>query len=309
MIHHYRAFGMGLACEVELPELRTCRQAAPEVGEAAEVTIRYGRVEPSVDGGWVTVVEPGDVQLAIPTVARFRVRSGASVCIDPAPGADPDVVRLYLLGSVLGVLCHQRGLLPLHANAVVSDGVAFAFAGPSGAGKSTLAAHFATAGRPVLCDDLCVVHSKPAPAVATGLPRLKLWSETLSGLRLEASGVRRLAEGLPKFDMPIAPAMTSSDPTPLAAIYVLSDTPGEGNAAQITDLSRVDALAQIMANVYRVELLSALKATSDVFGRVSRIVAEVPVFRYARRRGFDVFAQECALLEDHMSTMAGRRAR
>ena len=51
--------------------------------------------------------------------------------IDPendftAPGASSRNVRVFLLGSAFGALLHQRGLLPLHANAVEVDGRAVA---------------------------------------------------------------------------------------------------------------------------------------------------------------------------------------
>ena len=73
---------------------------------------------------------------------------------DNVPDAN---IRLYLLGSAMGVLLHQRGLLPLHANAVEIDGKAFAFMGASGSGKSTLAAWFHDHGYRIIADDVCAV--------------------------------------------------------------------------------------------------------------------------------------------------------
>src|SRR5258708_9269606 len=84
----------------------------------------------------------------------------------------------------MGAIFHQRGLLPLHANAIEVGGQAVAFVGPSGAGKSTLAAYFRDRGYRVLCDDVCVVSfgSDGEPLAWPGIPRIKLSGRALAAL-------------------------------------------------------------------------------------------------------------------------------
>ena len=53
-------------------------------------------------------------------VGRFWVKDGCRVVIESDPGISESELRVFLLGTVLGVLCHQRGLLPIHASAVRS---------------------------------------------------------------------------------------------------------------------------------------------------------------------------------------------
>ena len=81
----------------------------------------------------------------------------AEIVAEPRQGVPDSNVRLFLLGSAMGALLHQRGLLPLHTNAVEVGGRAFAFMGKSGAGKSTLAAWFHDRGFRIVADDVCVV--------------------------------------------------------------------------------------------------------------------------------------------------------
>ena len=130
-------------------------------------------------------VEGEALLLTIPDVARYRIEGGTEIVVDAHPSAPDRNIRLYLLGLAFGALLHQRGLLPLHANAVEVDGKAVAFMGESGAGKSTLAAWFHDRGHRIVADDVCVVgFSKGGQAFAhPGLPRLRLWDEAL-----EASG-------------------------------------------------------------------------------------------------------------------------
>jgi hypothetical protein len=71
-----------------------------------------------------------DAMLTVPNIGRYLVRDGREIIVDPAPDAPDRDVRLFLLGSTLGILCHQRGLLPIHANAIVVGGGAVAFSRP-----------------------------------------------------------------------------------------------------------------------------------------------------------------------------------
>src|SRR6202008_4886252 len=82
------------------------------------------------------------------------IRGGKEILVDQAPASSPRDVAAYLLGTAFGVLCHQRGIIPLHASAVnVADG-RVASAGESGAGKWTLVAALAVRGHQVIADDL-----------------------------------------------------------------------------------------------------------------------------------------------------------
>ena len=70
---------------------------------------------------------------------------------EPLTYADAAV---YLLGPVLGFVMRLRGIVPLHASAVMIGTGATVFVGDAGAGKSTTAGAFAALGYGVLSDDL-----------------------------------------------------------------------------------------------------------------------------------------------------------
>jgi hypothetical protein len=109
---------------------------------------------------------------------RFLVRGGREIIVEPAPGVDERVLRSVLLGVALGVLLHQRGLLTLHASAVVINGGAVAFIGRKGEGKSTMAAAFYARDSGVLADDIvaCLRHDAGRPMVLPGTYPTKILS-------------------------------------------------------------------------------------------------------------------------------------
>ena len=115
-----------------------------------DAVVRIGRQDSQLRAGSIVAVEG---------IAEYAVEGGRKIWVKPAENAPTRNVRLFLLGSVMGLLLHQRGDLPLHANAIEIDGKALAFAGPSGSGKSTLAGAFHDRGYRVIADDVCVVRS------------------------------------------------------------------------------------------------------------------------------------------------------
>jgi hypothetical protein len=297
--NRYVAFGMHIASALPLPELPIDR-----FGQAADLEFYLARL-PVLDSG----VRSGSLQvcgddafLTVENVARYRIRAGREIAIDPCPGVSDRSVRLSLLGSAFGVLCHQRGLLPLHANAIVSEGRAFVFAGRAGIGKSTLAAHFQSRGYEVLCDDVCVVSfdDRGRPLAWPGLPCLKLWRDAAEMFGHDSRKLELTMDGRDKFLVPLA-AEPAPGPFPLAHLYILMDCE-PGGEAKILPLSGITALEAVLANVYRRWHLKTLGLVQENFRSAALVATHASVYAAQRCRGFDVFAQEAARLETHFLT-------
>jgi len=134
-MHRYIVFGLVTVSELDLPELR--RDAASE--SIPDIVISLGVIAEAERASGMYKTADGAL-LVVEDVARYLIKDGAQIVVEPRPGTPLANVRLFLLGSAMGMLIHQRGLLPLHGNSIEIDGCAFAFVGQSGAGKSTLAA-------------------------------------------------------------------------------------------------------------------------------------------------------------------------
>ena len=61
----------------------------------------------------VTALLTAEFLLKLDDIARFLVQHGEEILIQPAAESDEDGIRLFLLGSALGALLHQRGRLIL----------------------------------------------------------------------------------------------------------------------------------------------------------------------------------------------------
>ncbi len=297
-IYDYRLFGLSVRSEIALPEL------IPSECAATDVDVRLGEVPPLKGPvevlGMAMAFSAGEVTFEVEKCARFAVREGCEIVVSPLAGADEAGMRVFLLGSAFGALCHQRGLLPLHANAVEIDGRAFAFSGLSGAGKSTLAAHFQAAGRRLLCDDVCALSFDAAgrPLAWPGVPRLKLWEDAVRESGRVPETLSSIGWGMPKYHVPME-SYAEGGPFPLAAVYWL-DYADEKKPAGIFPLSGLDAVNAVMANTYRRRIVELMGEGGRYLGEVQNLVRNCPLFAAVRRPGFDVFAAEAAKLERHM---------
>lgn len=296
------AFGLHFRSELELPEL------APGECGAPDVTVRLGKAPhrladavPVRRHGWASA----DAFLfEAPGVARYLVSGGAEVVVEPCPGAEASHVRTYLLGSVIGALCYQRGLIPLHANALEAGGRAIAITGDSGAGKSTLAAHLSRRGYRVMGDDVCALSfgADGRVMVWPGARRFKLWADALAAFGEDTAGLEKVVDGRDKYVLPHerdgAPA-----PAPLDQLYLLkAAAPGErGGVRQLGGKAAFEAL---IANAYRLEIAAAMGRRTEVFSRAIETLRQASVFVFERRWGLDLLAEEAAVLEAHIEAPA-----
>ncbi|WP_370237547.1 hypothetical protein [Brevundimonas sp.] len=281
----YACVDFVLRSEIPLPELiKVGASAGRQV-----VEIRRGAVART---GASSLERIGDTALLdLPGVARFRVEGGRSITVDLDEECSERNLRLFLLGSALGVLIHQRGLYPLHANAVVIDGVAVAFTGHSGAGKSTLAAWFSAAGHTVLSDDVCVIGLNAAgrPIVYPGLPRVKLWADAAKLHGHDVGGLERIHDDMDKYQLGL-PSIPDQAPVLLGAVIRLVR---EGE--QPVGLHRLRgraAVQMLMTETYRLQVVSALGLQEAHFGHCVSVAAKVAVFEWTRQWGHEVFQVE-----------------
>jgi hypothetical protein len=301
----YRAYGLSIRSELPLPEL-----AVHDVDHAddapADLEIRFGPVSEPARPGTGYVVEDGETRLVVPEVGRFLIGGGAEIVIDPAPGASERNLRLFVLGSAMGAVIHQRGLLPLHANAVLLGESVVAFSGPSGAGKSTLAAWFHDRGHPLLADDVCAVAlGADGPVVHAGAARIRLWRDALEAGGRSTDGRNRSFDRLDKWDVPTR-HLALERPLPLAAVYTLARAPeGAGDEVTIRRIAGAAAVHALSANTYRGAYTSMAGLTETHFRLCTQVARHVPVYEVSRTWSLDRLDAVASELRRHAGGEVG----
>jgi hypothetical protein len=295
----YRLFGLRIASEIDLPELFETERGL------TDIVFKRGTVVPLGPDAVDCVAQvDGGVTVEIPEVARFHIRDGREIIVDAENCADPRSVRVFLLGTASGVLIHQRGLLPLHANAVELGSGAVAFSGESGAGKSTLAAWFHDRGARIVADDVCVIGlGEGGEALAMpGLPRFRLWREALERSGRSVHNHLRSFGGndaYDKYDVAIAVEGTVDQPLALRAIFLLA----RGPRFEIARQYGVAAAEGLFANTYRGAYVNAARAAEQHYNLCVSVLARTPVFQVTRSWELNQFEEQAVEISTFISNL------
>jgi energy-coupling factor transporter ATP-binding protein EcfA2 len=158
---------------------------------------------------------------------------------------------------VLGFALRLRGVLALHASAVLLDGRAVALVGPSGSGKSTAAAAFASAGVPVLSDDVLAVRRVADDLLAYPSYRLlRLWVESEQMLFGTTGALPLLTPTWDKRALPLGDAHPFHPvPAPLGDVFLIAPRVADARAPYVEPVAAGEALLTLVLNTYANYLL------------------------------------------------------
>ena len=296
-MYSYRVSGLSVASEIVLSGLNAL---AVERGRP-DVAIRRGPVPAALENvsasGATWQIAGERFLLRVPAVARFLLNAGREIVFEPEANADAGDIPIFILGTVFGILLHQREQIVLHASAVRVNGKAVLFCGASGAGKSTIAAVLAQRGYPLVTDDVCAITvSDGMPMVHPDGRQLKLWAQAIERLELAESRGDRVRSRLEKFY--VEPGEASSEPLPLGAVYALREA-RPPHAAGIEQPNVVDAALILRRNAYRPLLVRRMGQKANYFHAATTIANVAGIFHLTRPLDFAAMPKTVAGLEQH----------
>lgn len=262
---------------MELPEL------SPVQDITADVSINYGTVPehlPEVRGsGILFEAALNDFLFKFDGIGRYRVQDGNRITIQAESEALPSEIRLLLLGSSIGALLHQRGMLAIHGSAVTDGKQTVIFSGQSGVGKSTLAAGLQELGYKVIADDISVIgqNGNQDFRVENGIPSLKLWKDVLVHLN-QSDGLTKVRPLLEKYRKPIP---VPEEETPVLSKIVILD-PSNSRDFSYSEILGKDKFHHLRNNTYRLQFIDKMNQTEVHFLNLSRLVNSVQMYSVER---------------------------
>jgi hypothetical protein len=263
-----------------------------------DIEIAAGQVPEQSDAGigierWLTVRADGAVFLTVPDVVRILVEGGRCITVDVLGAEENSDWRLFLLGSAVGYLCHQRSAFPLHAASLSIGERTVALAGASGAGKSTLAMALLRRGHRLLSDDLTVLTQDGQNVyVQPAFPRLKLWRDALDAFGEDASELPNVRAGIEKFDLR---PRDSFDPTTRrldTTIFLCA-----GTAPTLRPVPAKAAIPLVIEHVARPWVARLLGRQPALFALAAFIAKKVSAAELVRSRDFGQIEETARLVE------------
>jgi len=284
-MYHYILCGLKVESDLAFPEL------TPWEGSndgPFDIEFRLGPVEQlwasDEKGVKFQASGPDKVIFHIENRGRVLIENGRRVVFDAFPGIDGDRLRIEFIGTTQSILWYQRGYLPLHASALLSDGRAIAVGARSHSGKSVLAAALTKRGLPLVADDMMVVDwSGPTPLVLPGYQKLRLWKDACEELQLTGHAIAKALPAQDKFVL--ATAGSPPSPVPLTDVFVLSGLRQQTLIAE--PLGPVQAFQYLLAATHWLDAARAMGRQEQVFSGINSVVSSARVWRATAPEGLE----------------------
>jgi len=270
----YKAFGIIIESDFDIPEF-------VEAAGNPEVRISLGKAPVTLSRitrkGVKFQATHNEFLLDVDEVARFYVKEGSSILVDLNKPAVDKEVRLFLLGSALGALFLQRGLLPIHGSAVKFGNSASVFTGLSGAGKSSIATYFVTKGYSFLADDISVIDN--SLHVIPGFPNLKIWKDIAQKLEIESENLEEIRKSIKKYHFPVKDSFFN-EALPVKNIFIISSKNSPGyEYEELKGLAKFNAVKN---NTYRYRFVGGLEKMQEHFHILNKLLPNIKVYRILR---------------------------
>ena len=232
-------------------------------------------------------------------VGQLVVQGSNQILITPAPGADEEALRLFVVGAGFGVLLHQRGFLVLHGSAVIIDGECRRLPWRKGLGKVD-DGRGATAARACrfISDELLVIRfeGENGAQVMPGSSPIKLWSDALVSVGGNPDTSVPVRPGHPKYF--VSESTITEGEFPLRTLFLLD----VGDTLAVAEVPPAAAFFSVAPHVYVCRFGTGfLQATGAdrTFRQLSLLLKRTSVMRLYRQRDLSQLSEIARLVEVH----------
>lgn len=272
--YRYKIYSINFESELEIPYLTQSHE------EKVDAVIVFGVVPKKLPviktKGVLFEAAPNDFLFHLNQIGAFRVQNGNKITIEVKSGTNLEELSLFVLGSAISALLHQKNILPIHGCSVLSDSGAIVFTGQSSVGKSSLAAELHNRGFPILTDDVAAITSKGTGGflIHPGIPYFKLWYDVITHMKNEGE-YKRVRPHLKKYRVPIENSFCN-EPRSLQKIVLLkTNNSGKFKMNEIFGIAKINTLIN---NTFRIQYVEGLGIASFHFNYISQIANQIPIF-------------------------------
>jgi hypothetical protein len=225
-------------------------------------------------------------RISIQGIADFEVSMGRRIRVWPAAGALQKDIEIILSGPAWATLCHQRGLLPLHASAVITERGIAAFVGHPGVGKSTIAALLSSLDYELVSDDILPISfdRRSQPGAWPYLRRLKLRNDSIVELALTPT--EPVSETWDKEKFFVRPKFAGDDKwSRLERLYLL-EVNKTNSRVSIDRITGAEAVRALIEQTYHFAFIRKSGQFNVHLANCTQLASNVAIYRVCRTPSF-----------------------
>lgn len=285
----YKGFGLIINSEIHIPELMLHKE---DMHLPIDLFINIGETPKALIGtGFVRKVKNwagnNEFLLEIPNLVRYHTFSGNTIIIQPLviETVDWQSIRIFLLGTVMASILHQKKYIPLHASAIEYEQELILFCGKSGVGKSTTASFLKKRGYTLFSDDICVIKPKE---IQDGIvyahptyPMIRLWADTIGQLEdKKIVAEERVRPDIAKFKNYFREDF-DNQALPIRKIVVLGINDTEYFEKSVI-ASVPEKMLHLRTHTFRSGILKRMQGQTNLFHSLTTIASLIPVVKISR---------------------------
>lgn len=296
--YYYKVYGLNIESEILVPELMVLDN---KIDKNIDVKIYYKTmpddIKQNVNEGKKAFYNGQYVWFHIDNVCTYLIQNGDTVTIDLCENPDLNILKVYILGSVLGIILLQRNTVAIHGGSIVINNKGCIFTGDKGAGKSTLTTALRQRGYDFVSDDVGAIELSDIPMINPGFGYQKLCEDAMTKLGYD------LSEYTPfRSDMNIkyiVPALDNfiKEKVPFEVLFEIEQ--GDTQKVEVVEVTGNEKLQKIIKNVFRIEVLMYSGGVpADYFKKCLEIAKHIKFYKITRPKNQFTVNEQIDIIEN-----------
>lgn len=297
MKYYYRVYGVNIESKIEVPEFEVV-----DSNSDIDVKLSFGVVNEEIiefiTQGYRAKYEKQDMWFYIEDVAIFHIYNGDTVIIEPMGDKNNKMIKLYIMGSVMGMILLQRNMVAIHGGGIVIDKKGCIFTGQKGAGKSTITTALRNKGYKFIADDVCSINIGERNTIHHGFGYQKLCEDAMEklGYNLDEFEPFRGDLNVNKYIVPAFDEFTKEE-VELEAVFELAV--GDVDEVKIEEILGANKMKKLIENVFRIEVLAyAGGMEPKYFKQCLDIAKSTKMYRITRPKGIFSVEDQISLVRE-----------
>lgn len=297
MKYYYRVYGVNIESTIEVPEFEVI-----DSNSNIDVKLSFGvassEIMDLIIKGHRAKYEKQNMWFCIDDVAIFHIYNGDTVTIEPLGDKNNKMIKLYIMGSVMGMILLQRNMVAIHGGGIVIDGKGCIFTGQKGAGKSTITTALRKKGYKFIADDVCSINIGEVNSIHHGFGYQKLCEDAMEKLGYDLSEYEPFRGDLNvnKYIVEAFDEFTKEE-VPLEAVFELAV--GDVDEVEIEEVLGANKMNKLIENVFRIEILRYAGGIEPVyFKQCLDIVKSTRMYKITRPKDLFTAEEQINLVKD-----------